>query len=274
MRRTLGVLLGIVLGLVGNALLAPRVRRLWQFHELRSPVFAVAQRALDNLFAEPLLNSQFNRPDGAEAAALRGERDRLLPALDSFLREAPPPRDSWVKAVAESLIAIRGPDATLLLEARRFEALEPAAYWALACVDPAQIPAERREITLEAGRDGLNLVTGLRAAGGDPYRTLAFTGELLQGPRLVDLGDVPLEQAKGALFPPKPSEFRVPAIEGHTVGVDFQTQHLPLDAFPLPDPAHPGRPEPQMAFRVTELVPGKSVHLVWRVLPAEEGKGP
>jgi hypothetical protein len=269
MRKKLAVPLGIV-AVVGVAavLLGPRVQRLWQIHELRSPVFAVSQQALWELFFdEP-------RPDIAEAAALRGERDRLLPALDAFLREAPPTHGYWVRRVAEALIEIRGPDATLLLEARRFEALEPAAYWALACVDPAEIPAERREVTLEAGRDGLDLVTGLRAAGGDPYRTLAFTGELLQGPALVDLGDVPLEQAKAGLFPPAPAEFRVPAVEGHTVGVDFQPQNAPPGSSPEPGPARPGRPEPRMAFRVTQLVPGKSVHLVWRVLPAEPGKGP
>jgi hypothetical protein len=258
MRKAVALLLGIaVLGVIALAAvrLAPRARLVWRIHELGSPSTSVAERAWAKV--------REAAPDD-----LRRERAWLFPALDAYLRQAPAlVRDTHtLDEFGNLLIGIGRHHEELLLDARRYESLEPAAYWALACVCPARIPRERCEITLEAGSlspeaSEWDLELGRHPQGG-LREGLRFGGAFLEVKfaNFVDLGDVPLEAVDPAyavsLVGPDggipASPLRIPATIGHTFVLRQET-----------------RGDKTIAFRVTALDPGKSVHLVWRVLHSE-----
>jgi hypothetical protein len=255
----------LVLGVVAGAAawIAPRARLLWTIHQLGSPAPLVASDAFAKL-------RDFSATD------LRRERARLLPALDAFIRQSRGRRlpDPLIFLnVAEQLDAIGRDDETVLLDALRYESVAPAAYWTLARLYPARIPRERCEITLNAtGVPGatvpvspraseLDLLTGLHPRW--PTVCLTFTGKHLQAESAccLDLGNIPLEEVSPACSVEKAPviagrEMQVLALPGHTFVVQYEENKI------------------KIAFRVTELVPGKSVHLVWRVLHAEENRRP
>jgi hypothetical protein len=271
MRKAVALLLGIaVLGVIGIAAvqIAPRVRLRWRIHELASPDHDLAGRAFDAVRR-------------ASAADLHRERAALLPALDAFIAQTKAEwRDGDAFLAGQLLVRIGRLDGSLLLDARRFEALEPAAYWALACLAPERIPRERCEMTLEPRPiPGAMAESDLRACfwslegGRHPdypfvvwalrFRGRAFEAKEMPGQvDLVDLGDRPLEAVDAPpaapLFSPRDetpiSTVRVPAVAGHTYLFRRRYEW-----------------EIAVAFRVTALdSAGRSVHLVWRVLRAQQ----
>jgi hypothetical protein len=234
MRKAVAVLLGIaVLGVivVAAVVVAPRAWVRYRIRALRSPDFAAAGLAFERIQALP-------------AATLRRERAALFPALDDFLREAPAGEaDDAVLLVGELLLRIAGDDGPLLLDARRFPALEPAAYFALARLDPAAIPRERCAITLDdaaapiiekgapllvapngrvawespamvavRGDGELVLATGAHPRVGSRGDLLFSDGSLTSlSAVIVDLGDVPLEDVDPRHLPaPIPDPVLVP----------------------------------------------------------------
>jgi hypothetical protein len=254
----------LLLGVVGFGAVRflPRARLLWRIHQLRSRDDEVSLRAFAEICQE-------------KAADLRRERASLLPALDAFVATSAGQHD-YVSFATVLLTFIGHLDEAVLVDARRYEFLEPAAYQAFEQVAPEHIPPERCEITLEAAllpegatpvrsrASAWDLETGRHPQ--DPSRSAAFRfdddvpaalrfdGDVIRALEagFVDLGDLPLEDVHPARAPSADGSvlWIAPAATSHTFVV-----RRPNDR--------------AIAFRVTDVDPGKRVHIIWRVLRAE-----